>query len=132
MVIAVGTDRLWAAFCEVLGLGAEVRDDARFASNPVRVAHRAELIPILQARLSTRPAAHWLPLLRGAEIPCGPIHTVPDLLNHPQYLARQNLVASGDLTTLANPLKLSATPPAYRRPPPRLGEHNEEILRELS
>jgi crotonobetainyl-CoA:carnitine CoA-transferase CaiB-like acyl-CoA transferase len=131
MVIAVGTDRLWAAFCEALALGADVRDDPRFASNPVRVAHRAELIPILQARLAAQPAAYWLPLLRAAEIPCGPINTVPDLLNHPHYLARENLVMSGDLTTLANPLKLSATPPVYRRRPPRLGEHSEEILREL-
>jgi len=131
VVITVGTDRLWAVFCDVLALGPEVRDDPRFASNPARLAHRAELIPVLQARLATQPAAHWLPLLRAAEIPCGPINTVPDLLNHPQYLARQNLVVSGDLTTLANPLKLSSTPPSYRRPPPRLGEHNDEVLREL-
>ena len=132
MVIAVGTDKLWAAFCEVLGLGAEVRDDPRFVTNSARLAHRAELIPIVQACLAAQPAAHWLPLLRAAEIPCGPINTVPDLLNHPHYLARQNLVVTGDLTTLANPLKLSDTPPVYRRPPPRLGEHNDEILRELS
>jgi crotonobetainyl-CoA:carnitine CoA-transferase CaiB-like acyl-CoA transferase len=132
VVITVGTDRLWAAFCDVLALGAEVREDPRFASNPARLKHRAELIPILQARLTTQPAEHWLPLLRAAEIPCGPINTVPDLLSHPQYLARQNLVVTGDLTTLANPLKLSATPPTYRRPPPRLGEHTQEILRELA
>jgi crotonobetainyl-CoA:carnitine CoA-transferase CaiB-like acyl-CoA transferase len=131
MVIAVGTERLWAAFCDALALGPEVQGDARFASNPARLAHRAELIPILQARLAAQPVAYWLPRLRAAEIPCGPINTVPDLLNHPHYLARQNLVTDGDLTTLANPLKLSGTPPTYRRPPPRLGEHTQEILREL-
>ena len=131
LIIAVATDKLWAAFCRVLDLGPEVRDEARFVSNPARVAHRAELIPILQARLAAQPAAHWLPRLRAVEIPAGPINTVPDLLGHPQYLARQNLVVTGDLTTLANPLKLAATPPTYRRPPPRLGEHSDEIWCEL-
>jgi crotonobetainyl-CoA:carnitine CoA-transferase CaiB-like acyl-CoA transferase len=64
------------------------------------------------ARRATQPASHWLSLLWAAEVPCGPIITVPDLLNHPHDLARQNLVVTGDLTTLANPLKLLGTPPA--------------------
>ncbi len=131
VVVAASTERLWAAFCQVLGLGPEVRDDPRFATNPARLAHRAELVPQLQARLATQSDDYWLPRLRAAEIPCGPINAVPDLLHSPHYIARQNLVQQGDLTTLASPLKLSATPPAYRRPPPRLGEHTQEILREL-
>jgi crotonobetainyl-CoA:carnitine CoA-transferase CaiB-like acyl-CoA transferase len=131
MIIAVGTDKQWAAFCGLLGLGPEVRDDTRFASNPARVANRGELIPILQDRVSAHPVAHWLPLLRTAEIPCGPINTVPDLLADPHYTARGNLIQFGDLTTLATPLKLGGTPPAYRLPPPQLGQHTQQILAEL-
>ncbi len=131
IIIAVGTDKLWAAFCEVLGLGHEVRDDSRFADNPARVANRGALIPILQSQLSTQPAGYWLPRLRTAEIPCGPINAVPDLLNDPHYLARENLAAFGGLTTLANPMKLADTPPSYRLPPPKLGEHSREILESL-
>ena len=131
IIIAVGTDKLWAAFCEVLGFGPEVRDDSRFADNPARVANRQSLIPILQSQLSTQSAGYWLPRLRAAEIPCGPINAIPDLLNDPHYLARANLVAFGDLTTLANPMKLADTPPSYRLPPPKLGEHSREILESL-
>ncbi|MBI3241172.1 MAG: CoA transferase [Chloroflexi bacterium] len=131
IIIAVGTDKLWAAFCEVLSLGSEVRDDPRFADNPARVANRQSLIPILQSQLSTQSADYWLPRLRTAEIPCGPINAIPDLLNDPHYLARENLVAFGGLTMLANPMKLAGTPPSYRLPPPRLGEHSREILKSL-
>jgi len=131
IIIAVGTDKLWAAFCEALGLGPNVRDDPRFADNPARVANRQSLIPILQSRLSTQSADYWISRLRAAEIPCGPINAVPDLLNDPHYLARQNLVAFDSLTTLANPMKLAGTPPTYRLPPPKLGEHTREILQEL-
>ncbi len=131
VIIAVGTDKLWSAFCEALGLSAEVRDDGRFANNQARVAHRGELTPILQSRLSTQSADHWIARLRAAEIPCGPINAVPDLLSDPHYLARGNLVSFGDLTTLAAPMKLAATPPTYRLPPPKLGEHSKEILEGL-
>ena len=131
IIIAVGTDKLWAAFCEVLGLGPEVRDDPRFTNNPARVANRPSLIPILQSQLSTHSADHWIARLRAAEIPCGPINTVPDLLGDPHYLARENLVTFGSLTTLANPMKLAGTPPGYRLPPPKLGEHSQEILESL-
>jgi crotonobetainyl-CoA:carnitine CoA-transferase CaiB-like acyl-CoA transferase len=131
IIIAVGTDKLWAAFCEVLGLGPEVRDDPRFADNPARVANRQFLTPILQSRLSTQSADYWISRLRAAEIPCGPINAIPDLLNDPHYLARENLVAFGGLVTLANPMKLAGTPPSYRLPPPKLGEHSQEILKSL-
>lgn len=131
MIIAVGTDKLWSAFCRTLELGVSFRDDPRFVDNPARVKNRKELIPILQAKLKARPAAYWIAQLRDAEIPCGPINAVPDILNDPHYLARENLVRMGDLTSLANPLKLGSTPPNYRLPPPHLGQHNQEILQQL-
>ncbi|MBP7691670.1 MAG: CoA transferase [Anaerolineales bacterium] len=136
VIIAVGSDKQWAAFCGVLGLGPEVRDDPRFANNPARLRHRAELIPVLAERLLTRPAAELLAQLRAVEIPCGPINTVPDLLADPHYQARGNLVTqrhsrAGEVQSLANPIRLHGTPPAYRLPPPALGEHTDAVLTEL-
>jgi crotonobetainyl-CoA:carnitine CoA-transferase CaiB-like acyl-CoA transferase len=131
IVVAVGTNKLWASFCEVVGLGAEVRDDPRFNDNPVRVKNRQELIPILQPRLFAETAAVWIPRMRQAEIPCGPINSVPELLADPHYMARGNLVPFGDLLTLANPMKLAGTPPTYRLPPPDLGQHTREVMESL-
>jgi len=131
IIVAVGTDKLWASFCELLGLAPDVRDDPRFIDNPARVAHRQSLIPILQSQILQHPADHWIELFRAAEIPCGPINTVPDLLGDRHYLARGNLVPFGGLTTLANPMKLAGTPPSYRLPPPNLGEHSREVLASL-
>ena len=136
VVIAVGSDKQWAQFCAVLGLGAEVRDDARFATNPARLAHRAEVVPLLQARLALMASDDVLAQLQAAEIPCGPINSIPDSLSDAHYQARGNIVdfehpTAGTLHTLANPLRLSDTPPTYRLPPPRLGEHTAAVLAEL-
>lgn len=136
VVIAVGSDKQWAQFCAVLGLGPEVRDDPRFVTNQARLTHRAELIPVLQERVSQIPTEILLPQLREAEIPCGPINTVPDLLSDAHYIARGNVLAqthptAGEIHSLANPVRLADTPSTYRRPPPRLGEHTEVILNEL-
>ena len=136
VIIAVGSDRQWAQLCEVLVLGWKVRDDPRFATNPDRLANRPVLIDLLQARLSALPSAEVLSRLQAAEIPCGPINTVPDSLADPHYVARGNIIeqqhpAAGPIRSIANPVRLSETPAAYRLPPPRLGEHTDAILREL-
>jgi crotonobetainyl-CoA:carnitine CoA-transferase CaiB-like acyl-CoA transferase len=136
VVIAVGSEKQWAQFCEALGLGPEVRDDPRFALNPARLAHRAELIPLVEARLTHLSAAELLPKLRAAEIPCGPINNIPDLLADAHYRERGNIVEqqhtrAGAVTSLANPVRLSDTPARYRLPPPMLGEHSQKVLSEL-
>lgn len=136
VIIAVGSDKQWAQFCAVIGLGAEVRDDPRFRTNPDRLAHRAALIPLIEARLRPLKAEPLLEQLRAVEIPCGPINRVPDLLNDPHYRARGNLVEqahpiAGMVRSLANPVRLGETPPAYRLPPPALGEHTQDVLRAL-
>jgi formyl-CoA transferase len=136
VIIAVGSDRQWALLCEVLGLGAEVRDDPRFATNPARLAHRPVVVDVLQSRLQAVPSAELLRRLQAAEIPCGPINAVPDSLADPHYVARGNIVqlehaTAGAIRSLANPVRLSDTPPSYRLPPPRLGEHTQAILAEL-
>lgn len=136
VVIAVGSEKQWAQFCAVLDLGPEVRDDPRFATNQQRLKHRAELIPVLQERLNRIPAEPLLSQLRQAEIPCGPINTVPDILSDAHYTARGNVLTqihptAGEIHSLANPVRLMDTPSTYRRPPPRLGEHTDLILSEL-
>jgi crotonobetainyl-CoA:carnitine CoA-transferase CaiB-like acyl-CoA transferase len=128
VIISVGSDKQWMQFCDVIGLGAAVRDDPRFANNPARLQHRAELIPLIETALAHRPAAPLLDALRAAEIPCGPINTVPDLLSDAHYRERGNVVGQGERRSLANPVRLSETPPAYRLPPPALGEHTDEVL----
>ncbi len=136
VIIAVGSEKQWAQFCAVLGLGPEVRDDVRFATNQDRLKHRADLIPILQERVNQIPAEALLSQLRAAEIPCGPINRVPDILSDAHYTARGNVLThihptAGEIHSLANPVRLMATPATYRLPPPRLGEHTEAILSEL-
>jgi crotonobetainyl-CoA:carnitine CoA-transferase CaiB-like acyl-CoA transferase len=135
VIIAVGTPALWDRFCEVLGFGAELRDDVRFATNPERLAHYPELIAILDRVLIEHDADYWLDRLRAAEIPCGPINALDETLNDPQIKHRGMIVELehpvGALKMLGSPLHLEGTPVTYRRRPPLLGEHTEEVLAEL-
>ncbi len=136
VIIAVGSDKQWAQFCDVIGLGVEVRDDVRFATNPARLANRAELVALIEGCIGALASEDLLGRLRDAEIPCGPINSPADLLAHEQYVARENIVtlhhpSAGDVRSLANPVRLNDTPADYRLSPPRLGEHTGEILRDL-
>lgn len=136
LIIAVGSDKQWAQFCDVLELGPEIRDDPRFRDNPARLAHRGELLDVLRPIIAARPASHWLSRLRDADIPCGPINSIPEALDDSHYKARGNIfeMSLGNgipIRLLASPLRLSDTPVSYRLPPPRLGEHTQAILFEL-
>ena len=135
MIVAVGTDRLWAKFCEAIDLGAGVRDDPRFVTNPDRLAHRHELIPMLEAVFVQNDAEFWLKRLRAAEVPCGPINALDETLADPHILARGMVFEMehpvGMIKMLGSPLHLSETPVIYRRRPPLLGEHTEEVLKEI-
>ena len=134
-IVAVGSERLWARFCEVLGIADTLGADPRYATNPDRLAHRAELVTQLQAIFETQDAATWLERLEAADIPCGPINFVDETLNDPHLLARGFIVALehsvGTVKSVGNPIHLSATPVTYRRPPPLLGQHTAEVLADL-
>jgi len=135
-IVAVGTERLWARFCDALGIAETIGKDPRFATNADRLQHREELVAQLEALFATRDAAYWLERLRAADIPCGPINEVDEILNDPHVRVRGMIVelehpVARLVRSLGNPVKLSATPPTYRLPPPMLGQHTEEILREL-
>ena len=135
MIVAVGNDSQFAKFCEVAGQ-PELARDARFTRNADRVRHRAVLVPLLAAFMKTRARADWLSALEAAKVPCGPINDLADVFADPQVLARDMPVEmphplSGSVRLVASPMKFSATPVQYRRPPPLLGQHTEQILGEF-
>jgi formyl-CoA transferase len=135
LVIAVGNDRQFEKLCEVIG-NVELVHDSRFVTNASRVENRAELFSILKPILLTRTATEWLSMLEIAGIPCGPINTLDKVLSMPQVEAREMLIHMqheeiGELRLIGSPLKFSDTRVNYKRPPPRLGEHTQEILKQL-
>ncbi len=136
IIVGVGSEALWNKFCQVLKLQETIGRDERFLNNRLRNQHRAELIPLLQAILATKPAEEWLGALQAQEVPCGPINSAAEALNDPQARARGVIVEIehpliGVARSVGNPIHLGATGVSYRRHPPMLGEHTEEILREL-
>jgi crotonobetainyl-CoA:carnitine CoA-transferase CaiB-like acyl-CoA transferase len=134
-VVAVGNDRQFEKLCEVIGK-KELIYDERFAQNSARVKNRDELISILKPIFLTRTANEWLSRLENVGIPCGAINTVDKVFSMPQVEAREMLIHMeyeeiGDLRLVGSPLKFSDTSVEYGLPPPRLGEHTEQILKEL-
>ncbi len=133
--IAAGNDKLWAKFCEVAGL-QDSAEDPRFATNAKRVENRAELIPMISDVIKTKTMQEWLDALNEAGVPCGPIYTVDQIFQDPQVLARDMLVdvehpKCGNIKVTGHPVKYSATPAAVETAPPMLGQHNDELLKEL-
>jgi len=125
----------WTAFCRTLGLGS-LEHDPRYADANSRQRHRAQLVPAIEAVTRTRPAAHWLGLLRAAGVPCGEIADYRDVFNDTHLRARGFFVdlphpVLGTLRGLGSPLRLERTPVRHQRAGPRLGEHNADVLREL-
>jgi len=136
IIVGVGTQRLWARFCEVLGIAGTVMNDPRFATNADRLAHRRELVELLQNILIQKEADDWLEAFRTAQIPSGPINSVPETLTHSQLIERSFIVElehplAGLVKSLANPVHFSDTPVSYRLPAPTLGEHNAAILGDM-
>lgn len=135
LMVAVGNDTLWQRFAPQIGL-PELVDDPRFASNPQRVENRKALIPLLEAALAAKGSAAWADELSGVGIPAGAINTIDAALVHPQVVARGMVVTAehptaGTVRMTGSPIKLSRYTATVRRPPPELGEHTEEVLREL-
>ena len=139
LAIAVGNDRQFAALAEIVGEPGLALDD-RFRTNADRVAHRTELRDILSERLHAAGADHWSSVLLAAGVPTGPVNTLDEAFDFARKLGLPGIVdippaptpAHGAEGTpsrqIANPIALSGTPAQYRLPPPRLGQHTEEIL----
>ena len=135
MILAVGNDGQYGKFCQVAGR-PELATDPRFAKNQDRVRNRAVLVPILEDVMKSRTKAQWLAQLEQAKVPCGPINNLTEVFADPQVnergmVTRWQHPLSANLRLVSSPMKLSATPVQQQRPPPMLGQHTEEVLREL-
>ncbi len=135
VIVAVGNDRQFAKFCAVAGQ-PDLAQDLRFARNADRVRHRSTLVPLLATLMRARTRHDWLESLEAAKVPCGPINDLADVFADPHVNERGMTVeikhaTAGSVRLVASPMKFSATPVQYRRPPPLLGEHTAELLREF-
>ncbi len=145
MMLAVGNDGQFAHLCNCVG-HPEWSADARFSTNPHRVANRKLLVEMITAVTKTRGTREWTTLLEAAGVPCGPINDIAGVFADPQVLARELRVpispgtaaaaaaqgtAGPPVSGIASPLRLSAAPVGYRLPPPALGAHTREVLHDV-
>jgi formyl-CoA transferase len=136
VVVTVGNDSQFIKFCEVIGT-PHLATDARYRRNADRVRNRDELIGQLEAVVRAKPVAFWTEHLDAAGVPCGAINDIAHALADPQVVARNLRIdlthaLAGQVPMVANPIKLSATPPSYELPPPLLGEHTASVLSEYA
>jgi crotonobetainyl-CoA:carnitine CoA-transferase CaiB-like acyl-CoA transferase len=135
MVLSVGNDATFKRFCEAFGL-EHLLADARFATNSARVENRQLVTDTLTPVMKAHPTGWWVEKLEALKIGCGPINTLKQVFDDPHVKARGMEVrmkhsSGAEVTVIANPVRLSETPPDYRIAPPLLGEHTEEVLQDL-
>ncbi len=135
LIVATGNESQYRAYCAAIG-AAELGDDPRFATNRLRIANRELLVGMLAAIMRQGRRDEWIAKLEAAGVPCGPINDIAQAFAHPQAEARQLRrdlphPAGGQAAVTASPLRLSETPVRYRNAPPLLGEHTEEVLRDV-
>jgi crotonobetainyl-CoA:carnitine CoA-transferase CaiB-like acyl-CoA transferase len=132
--IAVATDAQYQRFCEAIG-APELGTDLRFATNPLRQAARAELAPAIETHLRTGTRAEWLARFEAYGIPAGPIQSLAEAFASPLATTREMRVeiehpVAGRISQVGAPWKLDGRSSPIRRPPPVLGEHTAEVVRE--
>jgi crotonobetainyl-CoA:carnitine CoA-transferase CaiB-like acyl-CoA transferase len=137
VILAVGNDAQFQKWCRFAG-ASELAADQRFATNSLRVEHRRELYARMPEHMRAKTTAEWVAGLAGLGVPCGPVNTLDQVFADPQVQARGMRIdlphpdaAAGSVPLVANPLKMSLTPPAYRHGPPTLGQHTDQVLGEL-
>jgi len=135
IIVAVANPGLWTRFCDAFDR-PDLRDDPRFATNTLRVAHRADLKQALEAVFAPFTVEELAGRLQAKNVPCGRVRSIGEAIEHPQVAARDIVLAQehpamGRIETLAPVVRLSRTPAAVRLPPPTLGEHTAEVLADL-
>jgi crotonobetainyl-CoA:carnitine CoA-transferase CaiB-like acyl-CoA transferase len=134
IIMAVGTDRQFAEYCAIIG-APHLSEEERFKTNRGRVENRAALVPLLRPFMQARATADWVAAFEAAAVPCGPINSIDQVFANPQVLARGLQVGltrddGVQVPGVANPIVFSETPVAYDKPPPRLGDGTDKVLRE--
>jgi len=129
LCLAAGNDRLWARCVKVLG-HPEWASDVRFATGPARVRNKAALLPLIAEALRLQPRDHWLAALEAAGVPSGPVNDIAELAASPQFAAMNMMQAlpEGGPSVVGLPISFNRRRPLSRRPAPRIGQHNQEIL----
>ena len=132
VIVAAGNPRLWQALCEAIE-ARELATDPRFATNQDRLANRGALKAELEARFEQWTLEELIARLEAHRVPSGRVRSIAEAMDHPQVSAREMMLTIdhpelGEVKALGNPIKLSRHPHVPRRPPPRLGEHTDDVL----
>ncbi|MEA3153387.1 MAG: hypothetical protein QOK44_976 [Betaproteobacteria bacterium] len=135
IILACGNDNLFSKFCEVAGC-QELTADPRFATNAKRVENRAAITELLAAIFQKRTTRDWVASLEAAGVANGPINNIEQVFAEPQVIARGMRIdlphpTAGTVPLVASPMRFSATPLEHKVPPPTLGQHTDEILRDV-
>lgn len=135
IIVATGNDGQYQKLVEA-GNRPDLGADPRFATNPLRVQNRDVLVPLLAEMVKTRSRDEWISQLEEVGVPCGPINDLADVFDNPQVKAREVAIemdhpAAGKVKLVRSPMKMSATPAMADLPPPLLGQHTDEVLRDL-
>jgi crotonobetainyl-CoA:carnitine CoA-transferase CaiB-like acyl-CoA transferase len=135
IVIAVGNDTQWQRFCEAINR-PDLATDPKWEKVTGRITGRSELIPQLAKTMLEKGMNEWITILEQHDVPCGPINNYQQVFADPQVIHRGIKVDTpyddgSIISTIASPLRLKSTPPEYKRPPPKLGDSNFEILNQL-
>ena len=135
IIVATGNDGQYQKFVEA-GNRPDLGADPRFATNPLRVQHRDVLVPMLAEMVKARTRDEWISQLEAVGVPCGPINDLADVFDNPQVKARGVAIemdhpAAGKVKLVRSPMKMSVTPALASLPPPMLGQHTDEVLRDL-
>jgi len=137
IILAANNDEQFKRFCEFAEC-TELLEKPEFATNPDRVRNRDHVTATVAEIIKAHPSKHWIEGLEKAGVSCCPINTVDQVFDDPGVLERgmkiamdHPLAGCGSVDLIGNPIKLSETPPTYRRPPPTMGEHTDEVLEEM-
>lgn len=136
IIIACGSEQQYQRFCKLLDR-PDLIEDERFQTNERRLANRAELTAILNPLVAAQPTSYWLPKLEAETISCGPINTLKDTFADPQVQAREMEIkmvhpgTGGPVSLVGSPIKMSSTKVEYRHAPPLLGQHTNDVLKDI-
>lgn len=137
LILAANNDEQFRRFCALAGR-EDLARDPRYATNPARLVNRTELIQIVQDIFRQKSSAEWAQALERVNVPFCPINTLDQVFEDPQVVARGMKISmpykhsqAGHVDLIGNPIKMSETPAQYVRPPPLLGEHTDEVLKEI-